>query len=86
MTASSGRLVKRARPEIAPGSVADRIRSACPAGVGGTMPEIVAAALARAEDVKAEVQRLRAAGYIRTSGRRRSMRYFWRRTNRRRDQ
>jgi hypothetical protein len=72
------------RQEIVPGSLADRIREACPAGVGATMRQLIAAGKALPEDVKAEVDRLRDVGYIRTSGRRRTMRYFWRRTNRRR--
>lgn len=72
------------RPEVAPGSLADRLRSACPPGVGATMPELVAAALARPEDVRREVQRLRDVGYIRVRGRKRWRRYFWRRSNRRR--
>jgi len=66
------------RPRVHPGSLADRIRRCCPAGVGAPMTTIVADALARPEDVKAEVTRLRDAGYIRTWGRKRAMRYFWR--------
>lgn len=75
----------RARREgIYPGSLADRIRSACPAGLGATLKEIQNVANALPEDVRDEVNRLRACGYIRTHGRKRAMRYFWRRTNRRR--
>lgn len=66
------------RPSIAPGSLADRIRRACPQAQGATMRAIIADALARPEDVKAEVARLREAGYIRVYGRRRWRRYFWR--------
>lgn len=66
------------RPPIAPGSLADRIREACPAGVGATMRELEAAGKALPEDVRAEVHRLRRAKYIRTWGRKRRMRYFWR--------
>lgn len=82
-----------ARPFVVPGSLADRIRTACPAGEGATLREIQAVALARPEDVKAELDRLRAIGYLRvsTTGRRQErgrgrppMRYFWRATNRRR--
>lgn len=72
------------RPEIFPGSLADRIRTACPAGQGATMATIVRAGMARAEDTIAEVSRLRELGYIRTFGRKRAMKYFWRRTNTRR--
>jgi hypothetical protein len=68
----------RARVFIAPGSLADRIRTAAPSGVGATMTEIIAVALARPEDVRAELGRLRDAGYIRVYGQRRAMRYFWR--------
>jgi hypothetical protein len=46
--------------------------------MGATMAEIVAVALARPEDVRAELGRLRGAGYIRVYGQRRAMRYFWR--------
>lgn len=82
-----------ARPFVVPGSLADRIRTACPAGVGATLRDIQAVALARPEDVKAELARLRSVGYIRvsTTGRRTErgrgrppIRFFWRRTNRRR--
>jgi hypothetical protein len=66
------------RAPVAPGSLADRIRTACLPGVGASMPEIAAAALARREDVFAEVERLREAGYIRVYGRKRWRRYFWR--------
>lgn len=48
------------------------------------MREIVVAALARPEDVKAEVERLRQVGYLRTYGHRRAMRYFFRASRRRR--
>lgn len=72
-----------ARPPVHPGSLADRIRELCPVRVGATLRHLQAHALARPEDVLAEVQRLRDAGYIRTYGRKRAMRYFWRRTNRR---
>lgn len=68
----------RRRPPVPPGSLADRIRTACPQGVGATLAEIQAVALARPEDVRAEVNRLRAAGFIRTWGKKRAMRYFWR--------
>jgi chromosome condensin MukBEF MukE localization factor len=74
-----------ARPSIVPGSLADRIRTACPAGVGATLRDIQRVALARPEDVRDEVNRLRRAGYIRTYGHKRAMRYFWRATNRRKD-
>lgn len=75
--------MKARRPEIAPGSLADRIRTTCPAGTGASMETIVKHALARPEDVRAKVLRLRASGYIRVSGETRRRRYFWRRTNRR---
>jgi hypothetical protein len=72
---------RRRRPRIgyiAPGSLADRIRAACPRGKGATLRTIIAAGLARPEDVRAEVTRLRDLGAIRTWGRKRAMRYFWR--------
>jgi hypothetical protein len=85
--------MRSARPSIVAGSLADRIRTACPAGVGATLREIERVALARSEDVRAELVRLRSAGYVRVSRRGRAgirttgrpeIRYFWRRTNRRR--
>jgi len=66
------------RPPIAPGSLADRLRDVIPPGRGGTMAAMLAAGKALPEDVKAEVQRLRDVGYIRTYGQKRAMRYFWR--------
>lgn len=66
------------RPSVAPGSLADRIRRACPQGFGATMRHIIAESLALPEDVKAEVARLREVGYIRVYGRKRWRRYFWR--------
>lgn len=81
------------RPRIIPGSLADRIRTACPAGAGATLAEIQRVALARPDDTRAEIERLRAVGYLRVSTRGRArergrgrpaLRYFWRRTNRRR--
>jgi len=71
--------VKRRRklPAVPSGSLADRIRTACPRAQGATLAEIHAVALALPDDVKAEVNRLRAAGYIRTYGHKRAMRYFW---------
>jgi len=68
---------RRGRPLIHPGSLADRIRTACPQGTGATLGQIQSVALARPEDVKLEVNRLRDVGWIRTWGRRRAMRYFW---------
>jgi hypothetical protein len=68
--------LRRLRP-VPPGSLADRIRTAAPAGQGATMREIQAVALALPEDVEAEVNRLREDGYMRTWGKRKHMRYFW---------
>jgi hypothetical protein len=69
----------RRRAEIAPGSLADRIREVCPPGEGATADVILAAAKALPEDVHAEIKRLRALGYIRVWGKTRARRYFWRR-------
>lgn len=69
------------RPEIVPGSLADRLRAAFDGRKRLTMAELVAAGLALPEDVKAEVQRLRRAGYIRTYGQRKHMNYFWQAKN-----
>jgi hypothetical protein len=66
----------RRRP-VAPGSLADRIRTAAPARVGATMDQIVAQALALPEDVKAEVNKLRRSGHLRTWGQTRARKYFW---------
>lgn len=67
------------RPVIAPGSLADRLRSGCHefGARGATMADLHAVGLARPEDVEAEVDRLRALGYIVAVGRRRGMRYRW---------
>jgi len=68
---------KKKLPAVPAGSLADRIRTAAPRGEGATMRHIQSVALALPEDVEAEVIKLRDAGYIRTWGHKRAMRYFW---------
>lgn len=73
----------KGRPVIHPGSPDDRIREACPAGKGATFAQILTVANIRADDLRERLTYLRDVGYIRTSGDKRGMKYFWRRTNRR---
>jgi hypothetical protein len=67
----------RRRP-IVPGSLADRLREACPQGIGATLEELVDAGRARRPDVLEEIRQLRAEGYIRVWGKTRRRRFFWR--------
>jgi hypothetical protein len=66
------------RPDVHPGSLADRIREVCPPGQGASLATLIQAGRARREDVIAEIVRLRAAGYIRVWGKTRRRRFFWR--------
>ena len=65
------------RDPIAPDSLADRIRTAAPADVGGTFASIVSETREQAVYVFEELHRLRDLGYIRTETGLGPARFFW---------